>query len=321
MREVWRVLRSDGTLWLNVGDTYYSGAKPAGDDAHNAKQGTNTGSLDTRRGEIVSPARRAGVVGLKPKDLAGIPWRVAFALQADGWWLRQDIIWAKPNPMPESVTDRFTKSHEHVFLLANSERYWFDFEAVSEKSVTRDGGEPRCYKGSQFNVGKTGEHHLGRSSSRPRGSRKCDAIGDNGRNAQGTGNERDRRDRHESFGEDGSAGKRVSENTQRARDAGAAYDSPFGERRRKRDVWVIPVAPYSGAHFATFPKGLVSPCILAGCRPGGLVLDPFCGSGTVGVVALNLGRRFVGIELNPEYAAMARERIRSEAGQGTLAGI
>ena len=262
-REVRRVLRGDGTLWLNLGDSY-------------ATQG---GRGEARMVELGNPSEGAKTVaaargeasgtkmacGLKPKDLVGIPWRVAFALQADGWWLRSDIIWSKPNPMPESVTDRPTKSHEYLFLLTKSARYYYDAEAIKEPAT-----EPRkCGKNSRANVDRDPSH----------ATRKQDAIAK--RQYQGF-NER--------------------------------YDfanPPAG--RNCRSVWTIPTQPFPEAHFATFPEALVEPCIAAGSKAGDTALDPFSGSGTVGVVALRAGRDFIGIDLNPEYVEIARRRIEGTA--------
>lgn len=213
-REVRRVIADDGTLWLNVGDTYGPG-----------------------------------------KQLQGIPWRLAFALQSDGWCLRQDIIWAKPNPMPESVTDRCTKAHEYLFLLSKSAKYHYDASAIQEASANPEATRKR-YE-SAFFVGN--KHESGGYS--PNG-------------ATHTG------------------GMKV-----------------FTGSRNKRSVWTIPTKPYAGAHFAVMPEALVEPCILAGSRPSDIVLDPFTGSGTVGVVALRHDRDFIGTELNPEYAALAEARI------------
>ena len=212
-REVWRVLADDGTLWLNIGDSYG-----------------------------------------KEKQLIGIPWKVAFALQADGWYLRSDIIWAKPNPMPESVTDRCTKSHEYVFLLSKSPRYYYDHEAIKEESVTNTEGQSIRFGGSKYG-----------DSTDPKNATKSGNI-------------------YEDTG-----------------------------KRNKRDVWTINTKPFKGAHFAVMPEALVEPCVLAGSAEGDTVLDPFTGSGTVAVVANRHGRNFVGTELNPEYAEIAKARIKDDS--------
>ena len=215
-RQVWRVLVKDGTAWLNLGDTY-------------AKK----------------PCPRAGV---KKGDLVGVPWRVALALQADGWYLRSDIIWHKPNPKPESVKDRPTKAHEYLFLLSKQERYHYDIDALREP-VTSTGGA---------------------------------SFGKQRHSTNGTG----------------AQSRRLQSASQR--------NHPLG--KNKRSVWKIPVRSFPGAHFAVFPKELVRPCILAGCRKGGTVLNPFAGSGTTGEVATDLGRDAVLIELNPVYVAMQENR-------------
>jgi len=239
-REVWRVLRDDGTLWLNLGDSYAAGKMVRDDSGDNGRFG----------GTRLEPVQRKAPEGLKPKDLVGIPWRVAFALQADGWYLRQDIIWAKPNPMPESVTDRCTKSHEYIFLLSKSALYYYDNEAIKEPTVTRD------------------------DTNRDRDSTRLNNI------------------------------------PGRTRMAGLKTNDY--EMRNKRDVWTVTTRPYKGAHFATFPPDLITPCILAGCPPDGTVLDPFFGAGTTGLVAQRHNRRWIGIELNPEYAKLAADRIEAE---------
>lgn len=215
--EVRRVLRKDGTLWLNLGDSHV--ARPG----QGAIFDTMTLNRAKRRprGHGRWGAGSKHAPGLKPKDLVGIPWQVAFALRAAGWWLRAEIIWAKPNPMPESVTDRPTRAHEQVFLLSRSARYFYDADAVAEPATSRS--------------------------------------------------------------------------------------------RNLRSIWTIPTEAFHDEHFATFPKRLVEPCVKAGSRPGDVVLDPFAGSGTTGLVALRLGRSFVGIELNPTYAEMARRRIEDDA--------
>ena len=244
-REVKRTLRDDGTLWLNLGDSYASFR-----DGKAVPDTTRGDSLGTLVSKGLAKNRMATTfigTNIKHKDLVGIPWRVAFALQADGWYLRQDIIWAKPNPMPESVTDRCTKSHEYLFLLSKSARYYFDNQAIKEPTVTRDN----------------------------------------------TNRDRDTTKLNNTPGRTRMAGLKTNN-----------YDM-----RNKRDVWTLTTKPFKGAHFAVMPEALVEPCILAGSRGGDTVLDPFAGSGTVGVVALREGRKFIGAELNPEYAAMAVERI------------
>lgn len=260
-REVRRVLRKDGTFWLNLGDSY-CGA-PKGSNRGWDKSGlTKPGDGRPRSIEIAQKASiglRRSFDGLKPKDLVGIPWRVAFALQADGWYLRSDIIWHKPNPMPESVTDRPTKAHEYLFLLSKSKRYYYDAEAISEPT--------------------TDEEYRTRAKIRPATSVYAAQCHD--------GPQR----------------------------TGLNLVNQVGGRltRNKRDVWTVTSDPFPEAHFATFPPDLIEPCILAGCPEGRMVLDPFAGSGTTGLVALRHGRRFVGVELNPDYVAMARRRIKEDA--------
>lgn len=215
-REVRRVLRDDGTLWLNLGDSYAgSGKGRNADGSHRegGKQGTSRGTIEGRLVKTHAP-------DCKPKDLIGIPWRVAFALQADGWYLRQDIIWAKPNPMPESVTDRCTKSHEYIFLLSKSPKYYYNAKAIAEPT------------------------------------------------------------------------------------------------RNKPSVWSINTHAYPEAHFATYPPDLIKPCIMAGTKAGDVVLDPFGGSGTTGQVALELGRRAILCELNPDYAEIIHQRTNVTMGLG-----
>lgn len=279
-REVRRVLREDGTLWLNLGDSYSrdpgkGGSGPNG--KHDFIPDYGLARKAMRRGTgradgIVtdeSPRNRDGAppCDLPQKNLIGIPWRVAFALQADGWYLRQDIIWHKPNPMPESVTDRCTKAHEYVFLLAKSPKYHYDAAAIAEPSVYADG----C-NGSTFD----GDRDL---AIHPTVSRKP----------------------RQSVERGGFGGKTAD---QSGREAFRAIT----QTRNRRDVWTVPTAPYSGAHFATFPPALIRPMILAGCPVGGTVLDPFGGSGTTGEVAEMEGRNSILIELNPQYVALAEKR-------------
>ena len=259
-RELKRVLRRDGTAWLNLGDSYSS------------QGGSGTGGNLGRINRAYQQRNyRTGVVpALKPKDLVGMPWRVAFALQAEGWYLRSDCIWAKPNPMPESVTDRPTRSHEYLFLLAKSQRYFYDAEAVREP----------------FAEG-TAERISQSSLDSQVGGYKAEAY-------QADFPGRKMRDR------------RPADVLRAMRDNG-------NEGRNIRSVWTIATEPFPEAHFATFPKALVGPCIKAGSAEGNTVLDPFCGSGTTGLVALRLGRAFIGIDLSTEYCEIARQRIEQDA--------
>jgi DNA modification methylase len=241
-REAKRVLRDDGTLWLNLGDTYSAQrwtGKGEGQPINKKKDGHRDLNL----------VRESG---LPDKNLVGIPWKVAFALQADGWILRSEIIWHKPGVMPEPVTDRPTRAHEQIFLFAKQQKYHYDHEAIKEPAVTGawDALPP---------IG--GKKHPGEN-----GNAKC------------SGNQ-------------------------------PASDG----MRNKRDVWTVSIKPYAGAHFATFPPDLIEPCILAGAPSGGVVLDPFGGSGTTGMVANRLSRKAVLIELNPEYAEQIKERCRQAA--------
>ncbi|PWC97735.1 DNA methylase N-4 [Azospirillum sp. TSO5] len=250
-REVRRVLRDDGTLWLNLGDSF------AGGGGGNYGSGKNVVS---QGGQQVTNVRNRQswltAAGLKSKDQIGIPWMVAFALRADGWYLRSDIVWSKPNAMPESVRDRPTRAHEFVFLLTKSDRYLYDHEAVKEPAVS--------------------DHKSGNGFKRDARLSYKDADGARGNDEQWDG---------------------------------------VGGLRNLRSVWTVSTKPFKGAHFATFPPDLIEPCIKAGCPAGGIVLDPFFGAGTTGLVARNLGRDCIGIELNPEYIAIAQRRLglKSEA--------
>lgn len=281
--QVRRVLKNEGTLWLNIGDSY----------ARNGGSGMNYG-WEYTRGYRSRVCKRPE--GLKEKDLIGIPWMLAFALRADGWYLRQDIIWHKPNPMPESVTDRCTKSHEYIFLLSKSQKYYFDHESIMELSVcsenrpsgvvrnreykynSKQNNNPQAYNpknwnGSEFHKGKTGEHQLGRSSKK-RGEF-------NGKTNDLPGREAFR---------------------------------AITEMRNKRDVWTVSTKPLADAHFATFPQDLIVPCILAGCPENGVVLDPFSGAGTTAIVSRKLDRNFIAIELNEKYIEISDQRIMRELG-------
>lgn len=261
--EVRRVLRKDGTCWLNMGDSY----------ANDGKWGGHTGGKHAKALHASPIGRNKRYTGLAPKDLIGVPWMLAFALRADGWRLRQDIIWQKPNPMPESVRDRCTKAHEYLFLLAKSGRYYYDADAIKEPA-SPDSHARYARVPSGWDIGG-GDHRELRGRYAPGVNPKAAA------NAPGS--------------------------KQNASFSAAVKD--IVDRRNKRSVWTIPTQPFPGAHFATFPEALVEPCILAGSRRGDTVLDPFAGSGTLGVVAARYGRDFIGIELNPEYAALAERRM------------
>lgn len=234
------ILADDGTLWLNIGDSY----------AGNNSQASNNGraGYGNPRERVVN---RTGE-GLKTKDLIGIPWMLAFALRANGWYLRQDIIWHKPNPMPESVTDRCTKAHEYIFLMSKSAKYYYDHEAIKEASNSKS-------EGIRFGGNKYGDD-------------------DDPKYATKSGN--------------------VSKEYEKA---------------NKRSVWTVTTKPYEGAHFAVFPTDLIEPCIMAGAPIGGIVLDPFMGSGTTAQVAQSLGRQYLGCELNPEYAPLQKKRLAQQS--------
>lgn len=270
--DVWRVLRDDGTAWLNLGDCYATGAGRVGEHPSGGAQG------DRWQGPMTQP-NRMPLPGLKPKDLCGIPWRVAQALQSAGWYLRADIIWAKPNPMPESVTDRPTRSHEYVFLLTKSQRYYYDAAAIAEPvSAAMLHELEQDYNG------------LGLKDYEGAGVQNPSSV-----KARIIANARAKVE------------LRKGANPNR-NDGGAQDIAPRGFGRNKRSVWTVTTQPYSGSHFATMPEQLIEPCILAGCPAGGLVLDPFFGSGTVGLVAERFDRRWVGCDLR--YQDLATERTR-----------
>ena len=243
--EVHRILKDDGTLWLNLGDSYAGSTGKSGgvSEIQSVKRQLDTGSIGSLR-----PAK---VAGLKRKDLIGVPWRAAFALQKYGWYLRQDIIWHKPNPMPEPANDRCVKSHEYMFLLSKNPQYYFDADSIKEPSITPTTGT--SWK-----------------------QRKLD-------------------------------GEPMRHGLQGAAAVGAGNFKTY-EKRNKRSVWTVPTKPYAGAHFATFPPELITDCIIAGSREGGIVLDPFMGSGTIAEYSKRLGRLYTGVELNEEYHALIKQR-------------
>jgi len=364
-REVWRVLKKNGTLWLNIGDSYAGSGRGlyADGESHGtegAKQRTNAGSVGT--------VSSKGDYGLKPKDLVGIPWRVAFALQNDGWWLRSDIIWSKPNPMPESVTDRPTRAHEYLFLLTKSARYYYDADAIRlpAKNSTQQ---------YQFNDCADCCRHV--VSSVPIIARLSQNIESQVRPLIANGNTKTNGPMK--------AVRRATDKQRGHSRRHAGFNDRWGMMTKEqqmsaganiRTVWTIAPQPYPDAHFATFPEQLVTPCVRAGsstygqcsrcgapwirvtekndpdyehqlegmkpktttewkptcdCVKGGdsfppqpppaepcIILDPFCGSGTTGAVALREGRRFIGIDNNAEYLEMARKRIKTYVAQTTL---
>ena len=322
-REVHRVLRDDGTLWMNLGDTYAgsrSGPDSPGTSTLGGSRHSQNAAKDGKKAarKLIDSYRRDGapvprsdvvVPGLRPKQLIGIPWRVALALQDDGWILRQDIIWAKPNPMPESIRDRCTKSHEYLFLLAKAQRYYFDQDAIREPASP--GTHARMAQhpaGWESGTGRGHRSTIGRYPP-PIGKRTQEARAAAGKiNGVGWG-----------YHEGAEAKPRTRVGRVKANGTMNTALQVMPESRNKRSVWTIPTQACSEAHFATFPEALVEPCILAGSRPGDLVLDPFMGSGTTAIVAERFGRRWIGCELNPEYAAMAERRITAEVPTRGLA--
>ncbi|MBI3444398.1 MAG: site-specific DNA-methyltransferase [Magnetospirillum sp.] len=277
-REVRRALRDDGTLWLNLGDSYAGGGNGGGGSF--AIDGIRGARMGVDKNKALRKNARRAIGAIKPKDLIGAPWMVAFALRADGWYLRQEIIWHKPNPMPESVRDRCTKAHEQIFLLSKSPIYHYDADAIKERaSLDTHPRGPGNKRHKMTEAREAGDARHQTKAGLLKYSRKLAAA------ASGTKN-------NESFDQ---------------------AMSVMPEKRNKRSVWTVGSEPYSGAHFATFPPALIEPCILAGCPAGGTVLDPFGGAGTTGLVADRLGRHAILCELNPEYVAMAERRIRADA--------
>jgi len=273
-REIKRVLKKDGTVWLNLGDSYSSGGR------------TSTTNQSLRGNKNYGVTRPKPNKEIKPKDLIGIPWRVAFALQADGWYLRQDIIWHKPNPMPESVTDRCSKAHEYIFLLTKSARYYYNADAIKEP--IKDESAKRLLRGvsdEHKNVNGAPGQTL-HSMNQPR---------DNVRKGF--------------MPTMGGGGSSFIDHSGYMRKDGSMM---VNDKRNKRSVWTINTQPYKGAHFATFPQKLPELCIKAGSSEGDIILDPFFGSGTTGYVAQKLGRRWIGIELNEEYIKIANKRFAQQ---------
>lgn len=268
--EVQRVLKPEGTLWLNLGDSY-TGYK------------ANTGDTDFA-GHSGRPEHKRGwqFQDLKPKDLIGIPWMAAFALRSSGWYLRQDIIWSKPNPMPESVTDRCTKAHEYIFLMSKSQKYYYDAESIKVPAKNPEDDARRLSAQTWDNKNTPDEL---RNGIRPRKS---------GNKERKTGAERG-----------------CPDNT----GSNVCGSVPWeGMKANKRSVWNVTTKPFAEAHFATFPEELIVDCIKAGCPEGGVVLDPFMGAGTTALVAAKLNRKYIGFELNPEYVKIAEKRLFTKIG-------
>ncbi len=313
-REVRRVLKDDGTCWINIGDSYSSGGRNGHGTRVGYKQTTNRGANDE-----TSPVRADTPPGLKPKDLVGIPWRLAFALQDDGWYLRADIIWHKNNPMPESVTDRPTKAHEYIFLFSKSKRYYYDAAAIAEpaslesharyargRSDTHkwaDGGPgnqsiAKSFEGMRDRV--PAGWHQGTRPATPSGIRDQQVQVE--KIVPGKPKQNPAPGVHPKAAKNGSGIK--------ANESFSAAVKDTVEFRNKRSVWTISTMATPEAHFATFPIELPEICLKAGCPEGGVVLDPFCGAGTTGLACLKNNRRFVGIELSAPYIAIAHKRAR-----------
>lgn len=292
--ELRRVLADDGTLWLNIGDSYYSGkGSPTQPDAKNGARRPPARVLD-----------KPGADWARPKQLLGIPWRVAFALQDDGWILRNDIIWSKPNTMPESVTDRLSTKHEHIFMFSKNRRYRFDLDAIRVDAMTTRDSALTWDRPEQGVPGQRAQHRPGRPQriraeqiAREKGlsQEHFDAIRAAGVTDTGKA----------TVLQTGS-GKNTAEVMQLAAEAKVALGGYYREfltpaGKNPGDVWDIPTQPFPGAHFAVFPVALPQRCILAGCKPGGTVLDPFNGSGTTGLAAQRTGRKYIGIDINADY--------------------
>lgn len=303
-RELRRVLTDDGTLWLNLGDSYAGGKGKSGTRGAELQEERSVSGASLNRGyqtlgganqtRPTDDAKMLREFGAKPKDLLMIPARVAMALQSDGWYLRSEIVWAKPNPMPESVKDRPTKSHEMIYLLSKSPKYYYDYKAILEPA-NYDGRKSTMMKGS-------GKYKNGFAP-----------TDENPNTLHVKGHERwSRKLAGTNHAGDGSGLRQHS----------GSYDKETGEylghmlngeipARNRRDVWTVTTKPYKEAHFATFPQDLITPCVLAGSAKGDTVLDPFNGSGTTGAVALQHERNYIGIELNPAYVDLSHKRIQN----------
>ncbi len=298
--EVKRVLKKEGTLWLNIGDSYWGGKGQSGSrgaeiqgERHLNGNSLNTDYQTLGGAKQTRPTDRKHDV-IKPKDLIGIPWMLAFALRADGWYLRQDIIWAKKNCMPESVNDRCTKSHEYIFLLSKSAKYYYDSDAIMEPIAASTANDKRLanetFSENRPERGYAGSPQQGSGMLKPKGNRKTFRGG--GKYTQGQSFDNSTLVKNDSIG-----------------------NSPNETSlRNKRSVWHVATTPYPEAHFATFPEDLIIDCIKAGCPADGIVLDPFMGAGTTALVSRKLDRNFIGIELNQKYIDIANKRLRDHLG-------
>lgn len=314
-RGIKRVLKDDGTLWLNLGDSYLGGKGKSGQAWSTNNQNRKTINKKQHQISGIGETRPSDNKHkyIKPKDLVGIPWMVAFALRADGWYLRQDIIWNKPNPMPESITDRCTKSHEYIFLLSKSQKYYFDYESIQEEATGYDGRKDTMMKGSikysdvEIMPGAKEQSMAQRGHERRQFKTKSTF-----------GNRNGELDKLHS-------GKPYTQKFKNLQDKGQTNHSMHERRaegledelypvRNKRSVWTVNLKPFNEAHFATYPEKLIVDCIKAGCPENGIVLDPFMGSGTTAIVARKLNRNYIGIELNKEYIEIANKRIYNELG-------
>lgn len=317
-REVFRVLKDEGTLWLNIGDSYAAGPKQR-TPAQACRKSSLKGSVD---GQIACKDQLNKITGgLKAKDLVGIPWMLAFALRSEGWYLRQDIIWHKPNPMPESVTDRCTKSHEYIFLFSKSNKYYFDQFSIAtdykDKTLTTFGIES---KGHGDGSGLIASENWARDVKvrKPKDWGKTLSAWQTGPGSHSTTNHNSDKGRKEERKRRFDDSDKIGLNGNGLHNHSGNYDANrkiIGTgKANKRSVWSVSSVPFKEAHFATFPEDLIVDCIKAGCPQDGIVLDPFMGAGTTALVARKLNRNFIGIELNPNYIKIANKRLKKELG-------
>ncbi|MDF2844764.1 MAG: putative adenine-specific DNA-methyltransferase [Herbinix sp.] len=301
-REFRRVLKPEGTLWVNIGDSYVGTGgdrkNPVSNKIFNQQQQSNPKDGRYQRTQTLKEG------GLKPKDLMGIPWLLAFALRADGWYLRQDIVWNKPNPMPESVTDRCTKSHEYIFLFSKSAHYYYDNEAIKEPCIQDE--MANGFRGGSYCNNETFKNEIG-GKRKSKGNYRPPAGWDTEPGSHGTIHRDGRAVRY--------GGNKYTANPDEFYRTKSENAYEPREKLNKRSVWTVATQAYKEAHFATFPEELIKPCILAGSPEGGIVLDMFFGSGTTGKVALNNFRHYIGIELNPKYIELANKRLEVHKSQ------